>query len=89
MMRSHGTCCEKEWEDPYLFRLKRLNEAVKRENFTLPNFDDVSPKLAGAMYFSKLHASSEFYKVTLHEDSWKLSTCITPVRKVLLQESSV
>ena len=45
--------------------LKRLNEAVKKENFMLPNLDDVSPKLAGAKYFSKLDASSEFYQVPL------------------------
>ena len=45
--------------------LKRLNEAVKKENFMLPNLDDVSPKLVGAKYFSKLDASSEFYQVPL------------------------
>ena len=59
--------------------LKRLNEAVKKENFMLPNLDDVSPKLAGAKYFSKLDASSGFYQVPLHEDSWKLTTFITPL----------
>ena len=59
--------------------LKRLNEAVIREISMMPNLDDVSPKLAGAKYFFKLNASSGFYQVPLHEDSWKLTTFITPL----------
>lgn len=35
--------------------LKRLNEAVKREHYNLPNLDDISPKLVGATV-SKLDA---------------------------------
>lgn len=41
--------------------LKKLNVAVKREHFMLPNLDDISPKLVGTKYFSKLDASSGFY----------------------------
>jgi hypothetical protein len=58
--------------------LKKLNEAVKRENFMLPNLDDISPKLVGAKYFSKLDASSGFYQMPLHTDSSRLTTFITP-----------
>ena len=47
----------------------KLNEAVKRENFMLPNLDDVSLKLAGAKCFSILDATSEFYQVPLNEGS--------------------
>ncbi|XP_062607979.1 uncharacterized protein LOC134269786 [Saccostrea cucullata] len=61
--------------------LKKLNEAVIRGNFMLPNLDDVSPKLVGAKYFSKLDASSGFYQVPLHEDSWKLTTFITQLSR--------
>lgn len=59
--------------------LKRLNEAVKREHYMLPNLDDVAPKLAGAKVFSKLDASSGFYQIPLHPDSCKLTTFITPM----------
>ena len=31
--------------------LKKLNKAVKREHYMLPNLDDISPKLNGATVF--------------------------------------
>ena len=40
--------------------LRRLNEAVKRERYMLPNLEDVAPELAGANISSKLDASSGF-----------------------------
>lgn len=58
--------------------LKRLNEAVKREYYMLPNLDDISPKLSEATIFSKLDAASGFHQLKLHEDSQKLTTFITP-----------
>lgn len=59
--------------------LKKLNEAVKREHFMLPNLDDISPRLAGSTLFSKLDASSGFYQIPLHPDSCGLTTFITPM----------
>ena len=45
--------------------LKKLNEAVKREHFMLPNLDVISPKLAGSSLFFNLDASSGFYQIPL------------------------
>ncbi|XP_065943746.1 uncharacterized protein [Magallana gigas] len=59
--------------------LKKLNEAVKREHFMLPNLDDISPRLAGSTLFSKLDASSGFYQIPLYPDSCELTTFITPM----------
>lgn len=59
--------------------LKKLNEAVKREHFMLPNLGDISPRLAGSTLFSKLDASSGFYQIPLHPDSCELTTFITPM----------
>lgn len=59
--------------------LKKLNEAVKREHYMLPNLDDISPRLAGSTLFSKLDASSGFYQIPLHPDSCELTTFITPM----------
>ena len=58
--------------------LKRLNAAVKREYYMLPNLDDIAPKLCGATVFSKLDAECGFHQIPLSEDSQKLTTFITP-----------
>ena len=58
--------------------LKRLNKAVKREHYMLPNLDDISPKISGAKVFSKLDATSGFHQIPLEKDSYKLTTFITP-----------
>ena len=49
--------------------LRRLNEAVKREWYILPTLEDVAPKLAGAEVFSKLDASSGYWKIPLQPES--------------------
>ena len=59
--------------------LKRLNSAVKREHYMLPNLDDISPKLQGAQVFSKFDASSGFHQIPLEESSCELTTLITPL----------
>ena len=58
--------------------LKRLNEAVRREYYMLPNLDDIAPQLCGATVFSKLDAKCGFHQIPLREDSQKLTTFITP-----------
>ena len=58
--------------------LKRLNEAVKRETYMLPNLDDIAPKLSGSIVFSKLDATSGFHQIPLDEASCLLTTFITP-----------
>jgi hypothetical protein len=58
--------------------LKKLNQAVKREHYMLPNLDDISPSLQGSRFFSTLDASSGFLQVPLDPSSAKLTTFITP-----------
>ena len=58
--------------------LKKLNKAVKREYFTLPNLEHIAPKLAGSQYFSTLDAASGFWQVPLERKSQLLTTFITP-----------
>jgi hypothetical protein len=47
--------------------LKNLNEAVKRPHYSLPTFDDITPRLAGSTVFSTLEAASGFWQIPLHE----------------------
>ena len=65
--------------------LSKLNAAVRREHFMLPNLDDIAPKLAGAKYFSKLDASSGFYQIPLSPESSILTTFITPFGRFCFQ----
>ena len=58
--------------------LKRLNEAVKREQYILPTTDEITAKLSWATVFSSLDAASGFFQIPLHPDSCKLTTFITP-----------
>ena len=57
--------------------LRKLNEAVKRERYTLPTLEDVTQMLAGAKVFSKLDESIGYWQVPLHPDSSRLTTFIT------------
>lgn len=58
--------------------LKRLNEAVKREQYILPTTEEITAKLSGANIFLSLDAASGFFQIPLHPDSCKLTTFITP-----------
>ena len=58
--------------------LRKLNEAVKRERYILITLEDVASKLAGAKVFSKLDASSGYWQISLHPESSRLTTFITP-----------
>ena len=55
-----------------------LNAALKREQYKLPVFDDVLPKLNDAKVFSKLDVREAYWHVRLDEESSKLTTMITP-----------
>ena len=68
-----------KWE----LKKERLNEAVKREKYMLPNPEDVAPELAGTKIFSKLDTSSWFWQIPLHESCAKLTTFITPSGPIL------
>ncbi len=68
--------------------LKRLNEAVKREHYTLPAMDEITAKLSGATVFSSLDAASGFFQIPLHRDSCKLTIHHT-VWQIQLQAAAV
>ncbi|CAC5389777.1 unnamed protein product [Mytilus coruscus] len=57
---------------------KDLNRAIKREHFILPRQEEITAKLAGAKYFSKLDASSGFWNIKLDEESSNLCAFNTP-----------
>ena len=59
--------------------MKKLNSAVKRPHYMLPNLDDIAPELRGSKYFTTLDAASGFLQVPLEEESSYLTTFITPI----------
>ena len=69
--------------------LRKLNEAVKRERYILITLEDVASKLAGAKVFSKLDASSGYWQISLHPESSRLTTFITPSGRFLFPPATV
>lgn len=57
---------------------KRLNQSIKREKFSLPTFEELTGRLAGAKVFTKLDAASGFYQIPLEESAQNATTFITP-----------
>ncbi|MES9973449.1 MAG: RNase H-like domain-containing protein, partial [Candidatus Thiodiazotropha sp.] len=57
---------------------KPLNEALRRERYALPTFDDILPDLAKAKYFTKVDLSSAFWHVPLDSQSSYVTTFATP-----------
>lgn len=55
-----------------------LNEALMREHYLLPTFDDVLPKLLNAKVFSKIDVKEAFWHIRLDKESSVLTTMITP-----------
>ncbi|KAK7912921.1 hypothetical protein WMY93_013132 [Mugilogobius chulae] len=51
-----------------------LNKAIKRPYYPLPTLDDITPKLAGAQYFSVLDARSGYWNIQLTHESSLLTT---------------
>ncbi|GFO02651.1 Pol polyprotein [Plakobranchus ocellatus] len=58
--------------------LRKLNQAVQREKYIIPMFDDIIHQLRGSTIFSKLDAQSGFWQLPLDPDTAKLTTFITP-----------
>ncbi|RXN13855.1 Retrovirus-related Pol poly from transposon [Labeo rohita] len=56
-----------------------LNNAIKRPHYSLPTLEDITPKLAGARYFSVMDARSGYWAVKLSEKSSYLTTFNTIV----------
>ena len=57
---------------------KPLNEALRREYFHIPVFDDLISDLNGARYFTKVDLASAFWHLELDEESSLLTTFSTP-----------
>ncbi|KAK9539543.1 hypothetical protein VZT92_004643 [Zoarces viviparus] len=51
-----------------------LNKAIQRPHYPLPTLDDVTPRLAGAQYFSVLDARSGYWTIKLSHESSMLTT---------------
>lgn len=51
-----------------------LNDAIQRPYYPLPTLDDVTPRLAGAQYFSVLDARSGYWAIKLDHESSILTT---------------
>ncbi|GBN94349.1 Uncharacterized protein K02A2.6 [Araneus ventricosus] len=60
---------------------QNLNRAIKRPQYNLPTFEDITSKLAGAKYFSVLDAVSAFWQISLDEDSSHFCTFSSPFGK--------
>jgi hypothetical protein len=58
--------------------MTRLNNAVLREQYTLPVIDQLLARLTGAKVFSKLDCNSGFHQIPLSHESQLLTTFTTP-----------
>ena len=58
-----------------------LNKALLREHCQSPTQEEITSRLAGAKYFSKLDATSGFWQMPLDEDSSYLTTFNTLFRR--------
>ena len=61
-----------------------LNRALHRVVHLLPVFDDVLPEL-----FKKVDLQSGYWHCTLNGENSNMTTCVTPVRKIQMAETSL
>ena len=55
-----------------------LNKAIKRQHYPMNTIEEITAKLAGAKFFTKLDAVSGFWQIPLDEKSSRLCTFNTP-----------
>ena len=48
---------------------RNLNTAIQREHYQLPTIEEITSRLAGAKYFSKVDANSGYWQIPLDEES--------------------
>ena len=58
-----------------------LNKAIRREHYQLPTQQEITSRLTGAKFFSKLDATSGFWQMPLDEESSYLTTFNTSFRR--------
>ena len=80
----------RDWQSPMVTVLKpdgtvrvcgdytKLNQAIKRENYHLPDVDYLLSKLGDAKCFTKLDLSCAYHQLPLSEESKKYTCFITP-----------
>ncbi|GFO27414.1 Pol polyprotein [Plakobranchus ocellatus] len=66
--------------------LRKLNQAVQREKYIIPMFDDIIHQLRGSTIFSKLDAQSRFWQLPSDPDTAKLTTFITPYGRFFMKK---
>lgn len=57
--------------------MRRANQAVQRLNHPLPIFEDISPRLRNAKYFTTLDIKQAFHQVELNENCRDITTFVT------------
>ncbi|CAC5360616.1 unnamed protein product [Mytilus coruscus] len=62
---------------------RNLNKAIKREHFALPTIEDITTRLTGAKYMSKLDCNNGYWQLRMDKES-QLLTTFNPPREVLL-----
>ena len=62
-----------------------LNKVIKREPYQLPTQREITSRLAGARYFSKLDATSGYWQIPLDEESSYLTTFNSPMGRYRFQ----
>lgn len=56
---------------------KNLNEAIQREHYKIPTFDELTQNLKDSKYFTILDANKGFWQIRLNEKASKLTTFAT------------
>ena len=60
---------------------RALNKTIQREHYQLPTLEDISTRLSGARFFSKLDASHGYWQISLDSDSHLLTTFNSPISR--------
>ena len=55
-----------------------LNQVIKRHHLQLPTAEEITARMAGARFFTKLDASSGYWQIKVDQESSKLLTFNTP-----------
>ncbi len=57
---------------------RNLYQAIQREHYQLSTIEEITSRLAGAKYFSKVNANSGCWQIRLEEESSYLTIFGTP-----------
>lgn len=57
---------------------QNLNQALMREHYKIPTFEELSSEIAGSKWFTVLDCNKGFWQIALTEEASKLTTFSTP-----------